>query len=163
MTTAKSSNEQKDNIGIMCNDITKASTPGACGRSITEYKGRPSLDLPKNTSLPDELNAFYACFDNNNIVQGVRVATDPEDWVISLTEADVSKVFNQVNIRKVAGPLICIPPQQIHRRSQQFHRSPSTVERVESFKFLCVQITKWSTHTSQLCGRHNSASSPSGG
>jgi hypothetical protein len=32
---------------------------------------------------------------------GVRAATDPEDWVISLSEADVSNVFNKIN---TAGP-----------------------------------------------------------
>jgi hypothetical protein len=101
-------------------------------QSITGYKGKPSLDLPKNASLPDELNAFYACFDNNNIVQGVRVVTDPEDWVISLTEADVSKVFNQVNIR----------PNRSIDLPQQWSGSRASSS--------CVQITKWSTHTAQL-------------
>jgi hypothetical protein len=32
--------------------------------------------------------------------------TDPEDWVISLSEGDVSKAFNQVNIRKASGQTI---------------------------------------------------------
>jgi hypothetical protein len=27
-----------------------------------------------------KLNAFYAGFDNNNIMLGVRAATDPLDW-----------------------------------------------------------------------------------
>jgi hypothetical protein len=39
-------------------------------QSITDYKGRPSHDLPNNASLPDELNAFYAHLDNNNIMPG---------------------------------------------------------------------------------------------
>ena len=73
-----------------------------CGlQSITDYKGRPNRDLPHNASLPDEPNTR---FDNNNIVPGVRAVTDPEDWVISLSEADLRKVFKQVNIRKAAGP-----------------------------------------------------------
>jgi hypothetical protein len=42
---------------------------------ITDYKGRPNRDLPNDSSLPDELNVFYARFDNN-IVPGV---TNPED------------------------------------------------------------------------------------
>jgi hypothetical protein len=41
-------------------------------QSITDYKGRPNRDLPNYASLPDEVNAFYARFDNNDIVPGVR-------------------------------------------------------------------------------------------
>lgn len=73
-------------------------------QSITNYKGRPNSDLPNDASLPDELNACYARFDNNNIDPDVRAVTDPEDWVISLSEADVRRVFNQVNTLKSAGP-----------------------------------------------------------
>ena len=75
----------------------------ACGRSITDYKEIPSRDLPDDASLPDKLNAVYARFDNNNTVPCVRAPTRLEDWVILLSEADMSKVFNQVNTRKAAG------------------------------------------------------------
>ena len=34
----------------------------------------------------------------------MRAVNNPEDWVISLSEADVRRVFNQVNTRKSAGP-----------------------------------------------------------
>ncbi|CDQ57456.1 unnamed protein product [Oncorhynchus mykiss] len=57
-------------------------------QSVTDYKGKPNRDLPNDASIPDELNAFYACFDNNNIEPGLRAVTDLEDWVISLSEAD---------------------------------------------------------------------------
>jgi hypothetical protein len=74
-------------------------------QSSMDYKGRPSHYLPNDASQPDELNAFYARFDNtNNTVLCVRAPTNPEDWVISLSKADVSKVFNQVNTRKATGP-----------------------------------------------------------
>jgi hypothetical protein len=58
-------------------------------QSITGYKGRPNRNLINDASLQDEINAFYACFDNNNIEPGVRAVTDPEDWVIALSEANV--------------------------------------------------------------------------
>jgi hypothetical protein len=32
-----------------------------------------------------------------------RAPTDPKDWVISLSETDMSKVLNQVNTHKVTG------------------------------------------------------------
>ena len=34
----------------------------------------------------------------------MRAVTDPENWVISLSEADVRRVFYQVNTRKATGP-----------------------------------------------------------
>ena len=60
--------------------------------------------LPNDASLPDELNAFSARFDNNNILPGVRATSDPEDWVISLSKAKVNKILNQINSHKAAGP-----------------------------------------------------------
>ena len=65
-------------------------------QSITDYKGRPNCDLPNDASLPDELNAFYARFDNKNTEPCTGASIDPWDWVISLSEADVRKLINQV-------------------------------------------------------------------
>jgi hypothetical protein len=56
--------------------------------SITDYKGRPNHDLPNHVSLPDKLNARF-----DKIELDVRAVTDPEDWVISFSEADVRRVF----------------------------------------------------------------------
>jgi hypothetical protein len=53
-------------------------TPFACGRGYSlDYKGGSSRDLPDDASKPDELNALYTHFDNNNIVPGVKAVTDP--------------------------------------------------------------------------------------
>ena len=49
-------------------------------QSIKDYKGGPSRDLSNDVSVP--------C---------TRVPAIPEDRVISLSEVDVSKVFNLVN------------------------------------------------------------------
>jgi hypothetical protein len=46
-------------------------------------------------SLPDELNYFYARFEAGNAV--------PDDCVITLSAADVSKTFKQATIDKAAG------------------------------------------------------------
>ena len=51
-------------------------TPVACGRGYSmDYKGGSSRDLPNDASKPDELNALYTHFDNNNIVPGVKAVT----------------------------------------------------------------------------------------
>ena len=73
-------------------------------KSNMDYKVRPSRDLPNDAFLPDELNAFYTCFDKNNTELCTRTPTIAEDWVISLSEADMSNVFNLGNIRKATGP-----------------------------------------------------------
>ena len=68
------------------------------------YKGKYSRELPSDTSLLDELNYFYARFEANNTETYMRAAAVPEDCVITLSTADVSKTFRQVNIYKAAGP-----------------------------------------------------------
>ena len=60
-------------------------------QTITDYKVKHSRELPSDTSLPDKLNYFYACFEASNTV-------------ITLSIADVNKTFKQVNIHKAAGP-----------------------------------------------------------
>ena len=55
-------------------------------------------------SLPDELNYFYARFEASNTETCMRTSAVPEDCVITLSVADVSKTFKQVNIHKAAGP-----------------------------------------------------------
>jgi hypothetical protein len=60
--------------------------------------------MPSDASRPVELNAFYACFEASNTEPCMRAPAVPDDCVISLFIADVSKIFKQVNIRKAAGP-----------------------------------------------------------
>ena len=55
-------------------------------------------------SLPDELYNFYAHFEASNTETYMRASAVPEDCVITLSAADVSKTFKQVNIHKAAGP-----------------------------------------------------------
>ena len=73
-------------------------------KTIPDYKEKLSRELPSNTSLPDEQNAFYACFKASNTEPCMRAPAVQDDCVITLSVADVNKTFKQVNIHKAAGP-----------------------------------------------------------
>ena len=73
-------------------------------QTITDYEGKHSSKLPSDTSLPDELNHFYDRFEASNTEACMRASAVPEDCVIALFVADVSKTFKQINIHKAAGP-----------------------------------------------------------
>jgi hypothetical protein len=73
-------------------------------QTITDYKGKHSRELTSDTSLPDELNYFYARFEANNIEMCMRAPAVLEDCVITLSAVDVSKTFKQVIIHKAKGP-----------------------------------------------------------
>jgi hypothetical protein len=62
-------------------------------QTITDYKGKHSQELPSGTSLSDEQNNFYARFRANNIETCMRALAVPEDCVIMLSAADLSKTF----------------------------------------------------------------------
>ena len=75
----------------------------ACGmwqglQTITDYNSKPSSKLPSDTSLPDEVNDFHACFEASNTDTCMRAPAVPDNCVITLFLADVSKTFKQVNI-----------------------------------------------------------------
>ena len=65
-----------------------------------------SRKLPSDTSLPDELNHFDARFEASNTEACMRASAFPDDCVITLSVADVSKTFKQVNIHKAAESVI---------------------------------------------------------
>ena len=60
-----------------------------------DYKGKSSHELPSDASLPDGLNAFYARFEASNTEACMRAPVVPDDCVIKLSVADVSKTFNR--------------------------------------------------------------------
>ena len=80
--------------------------------------GKHSRELPSDTSLfckrllcpplvtcyLDKLNNFYARFEASNTEACMRASAGPDYFVITLSVADVSKTFKQVNIHKAAGP-----------------------------------------------------------
>jgi hypothetical protein len=57
-----------------------------------------------DTSLQDEQNNFYARFEVRNTETCMRGSAVSDDFVITLSAADVSKTFKQVNIHKATGP-----------------------------------------------------------
>ncbi|XP_062917282.1 uncharacterized protein LOC134353192 [Mobula hypostoma] len=65
--------------------------------AITSYKVKPSDIRDSRASLPDELNAFYACFDRQNIGKPSQIHTALEDPVISDSEAEVRVSFKEVD------------------------------------------------------------------
>jgi hypothetical protein len=73
-------------------------------QTIRDYKGKHSRELPSDTSLPDELNYFYARFEANKTETCMGAPAVPGDCVIMISSSDVSKTFKQVNIHKAAGP-----------------------------------------------------------
>jgi hypothetical protein len=73
-------------------------------KTITDYKGKHSHKLPSDKSLPDDLNNFYASFEANNTEECMRASAVPDDCVIMLSIANVSKTLKQVNIHKASGP-----------------------------------------------------------
>ena len=60
--------------------------------------------LPSDTSLSGELNYFYARFEASNTEACMRAPAIPDKCVITLSVADVSETFKQINIHKAAGP-----------------------------------------------------------
>ena len=75
-----------------------------------DYKGKPRRELPSDTSLPDELNAFYACFEASNTESCTRAPAVLDDcWItlsvvftdifnLSLNESIISTFFKQTTI-----------------------------------------------------------------
>jgi hypothetical protein len=89
------------------NRTTPAPTLVLCEQgfqTITNYKGKHIREHPSDTSVPDELNHFYARFEASNTEACIRASAVPDDCVITLYVADVSKTFKQVNIHKTAVP-----------------------------------------------------------
>ena len=59
---------------------------------MTDYKGKPSNKLPSDANLPDELNAFYARFEASNTEPCIKAPAVPDDCMITLSIADLSKL-----------------------------------------------------------------------
>ena len=88
------------------NRTTAALTLVGCGRAyklLPTAKGSTAASCPVDMSLPDELNYFYAHFEASNTETCMRASAVLDDCVITLSVADVSKTFKQVNIHKAAG------------------------------------------------------------
>jgi hypothetical protein len=100
MPSDKPTNRQSINTGLKFNLTTLALTELA---TVLDYKGKPSYELPSEASLPDERNTFYARFEAGNTEPCMRAPVVPDNCVITLAVANVSKTFKQINIHKAAG------------------------------------------------------------
>ena len=65
-------------------------------QTIMVYKGQPSCKLSGDASLPDKLNAFYACLKASNTEPCMSAPAVRDDCVISLSVADVGKTFKNL-------------------------------------------------------------------
>jgi hypothetical protein len=57
-----------------------------------------------DVEVNEQLNAFHDRFEASNTKACMRSLAVPDDCVITLSVADVSKTFKQVNIHKAVGP-----------------------------------------------------------
>ncbi len=74
--------------------------------NITGFKGNKPATVNIASSLPDELNTFYARFeaDTTAHTESAAAAATEEVSPLTLSVADVTRSFKRVNIRKAVGP-----------------------------------------------------------
>ncbi len=70
--------------------------------NITGFKGNKPATVNIATSLPDELNTFYASFEADN--KAHKESTPEEVSPLSISVADVTRSFKRVNICKAVDP-----------------------------------------------------------
>ncbi|KAK0146400.1 putative RNA-directed DNA polymerase from transposon BS [Merluccius polli] len=73
-------------------------------RKITDYKPKSTPIPNANTSFADELNIFYARFENTQAAETHHIPSTSEEVTFQVTEHEVRRVLKQVNPRKAAGP-----------------------------------------------------------
>ena len=99
----KPSNRQSINTGLR-SAVSDARRMWQGLQTITDYKGKHSQELPSDMSLSDELNYFYPRVEASNTETCMRTSAVLDNCVITLSIADVSETFKQVNIHKAAVP-----------------------------------------------------------
>ncbi len=72
--------------------------------NITGFKGNKPATVNIATSLPDELNTFYARFEADNTAHTENAPAAAAESPLSLSVVDVTQSFKRVNIRKAVGP-----------------------------------------------------------
>ena len=94
MPSDEPSNRQSVNTGLRLNlSPVDAWRMGQGLKTITDFKEKPSHELPRDSSLPDELNYLYDRFEASNTETCTRASAVLDDGVITLFVADVSKNF----------------------------------------------------------------------
>ena len=71
-------------------------------RAITDYKEKTSSAVLTSASFPDELNTFYARFENTS--PAVEVPKAQDSCPLTISRADVCRAFKRTNPHKAPGP-----------------------------------------------------------
>ncbi|KAI3353495.1 hypothetical protein L3Q82_019286 [Scortum barcoo] len=71
-------------------------------KCITDYNTRDA-QCPRDPSLPDALNNFYARFDDPNTSPSTRFTPPPGEEPLRVTAAEVRRTLQRINPRKAAG------------------------------------------------------------
>ena len=72
-------------------------------KCITDYNIR-GAQCPRDPSLPDALNSFYARFNEPKTSPSNRLTPPPGEEPLSVTAAEVRRTLLRINPRKAAGP-----------------------------------------------------------
>jgi hypothetical protein len=103
MISVRQSNRQNVRTETKWSRSSTAQTGDVCGRVYrqSDSKGKTSHVTDTDVLLPDKLNTFFTCFEDNSVP---RIWASPENCELTFTVADVSKTFKRVNPHKAAGP-----------------------------------------------------------
>ena len=71
---------------------------------ITDYQRRSRGVTTSQSTLPDELNEFYARFDDLNTNRGNLPTEAAQSTSLTVTSAEVCRALRRTNPRKAAGP-----------------------------------------------------------
>ncbi|KAI4891554.1 hypothetical protein NFI96_034005 [Prochilodus magdalenae] len=79
---------------------------GACGGELSASQTiKPEMhNVPKDPSLPEALNKFYARFKDPDTPPSIRLTPTPGEVPLSVTPAEVRRTLRRINPRKSAGP-----------------------------------------------------------
>ena len=74
-------------------------------RTITDFRGKTGGGESPSTSLPGELNTFFARFETDGVSQPApALPTTASPPPLNISEAEVRSAFQRLNIRKATGP-----------------------------------------------------------
>ncbi len=71
---------------------------------LSDYKPCNSTHTVTDVSFLNELNYFYACFDNNNKETATKITLSAYYQTLKLTSTDVYTALSRINTHKAAGP-----------------------------------------------------------
>ena len=85
-------------------DSTDSQQLWSCMNLITNFKGPKKQVDCTDTTLPDQLNTFYARFDCNNHTEPVPAAQGDIEPAFVIQKSDVTQCFKKLKEKKAPGP-----------------------------------------------------------